>query len=50
MNCFYAPAFSYDDEINYTFLDEADMIRKIQYYQEFSYDGTMREDYAKTKA
>jgi hypothetical protein len=50
VNCFYAPAFSYDDEINYTFLDEADMIRKIQYYQEFSYDGTMREDYAKTKA
>ena len=50
MNCFYAPAFSYDDEINYTFLDEADMIRQIQYYQEFTYDASMREDYAKTKA
>ena len=50
VNYLFVPDIIYREEINYTFLTDAEFDRLTNRYCEYSYDGTMKENYAMTKA
>lgn len=49
VNYLFVPNLVYKEEINYTFLTKAEFGRLMSRYYEYTFDGTMKEDYAMTK-
>ncbi len=49
VNYLFVPDLVYREEINYTFLTEAEFDCLTSKYYEYTFDGTMKEDYAQTK-
>lgn len=50
VNYLFVPDLIYKEEINYTFLTEAEFDCLTSTYYEYTFDGTMKEDYAMTKS
>lgn len=49
VNYLFVPDLVFSEEINYTFLTEAEFDRLTGIYYEYTFDGTMKEDCALTK-
>lgn len=50
VNYLYVPNLIYREEVNYTFLTEAEFDCLTSRYYEYTFDGTMKENYAITKS